>query len=414
MNSSTNTPVANAFNTHQKRVLFLLALVQFCIILDFMIIAPIGDILMKAMSINTAQFGVVVSSYAFSAAIASIISAGFADRFDRKKLLVIFFSGFILGTIACGISKNYEQIVVSRIITGMFAGISNAVLMTLVIDLFLPQQRGRAMGVIQMGFGMSQVIGVPLGLFIAARLGWQFTFFGIVLLAVGIIAALIIFLDSANAHLQHQIEKNPFVHFWKTISNSDYQIGFSAVTLLSIGGFMIMPFTAVFLVNNVHVSIHDLPLVFLSSGIVALIVMPLMGKLSDKYDRFTLFAIGSVAGMVAIIIYTHLAVTPLWLVIIINMLVMACIMCRMSPAMALNSMVPKPEDRGAYMGLSSALQQTAGGLGAIIAGIIIYQADNHSPLVHFDWLGYIIALIFGTCIYLVYRMKKLLDSRTHH
>jgi len=113
---------------------------------------------------------------------------------------------------------------------------------------------------------------------------------------------------------------------------------------------MIMPFTAVFLVNNVQVSTSDLPVVFLSSGIIALIVMPLMGKLSDKYDRYTLFAIGSIADIVMIIIYTHLSVTPLWLVIIINMLLMACIMCRMSPAMALNSMIPKLEDRGAYMG----------------------------------------------------------------
>ena len=411
MNTAINPTAASAFNTYQKRALVLLALVQFCIILDFMIIAPIGDILMKAISIDTSQFGIVVSSYAFSAAIASILTAGFADRFDRKKLLIIFFGGFILGTLACGVSHTYEQIVISRIITGMFAGVSNAVLMTLVIDLFLPQQRGRAMGMIQMGFGMSQVIGVPLGLFIAAKLGWEFTFFSIVAFAAVITAALIISLAPANEHLTHQVEKNPFLHFWKTISNKDYQIGFSAVTLLSIGGFMIMPFTAVFMVNNVHVSTHDLPLVFLSSGIVALIVMPIMGKLSDKYDRFTLFTIGSSAGMVAIIIYTQLSVTPLWLVIVINMLVMACIMCRMSPAMALNSMVPKAEDRGAYMGLSSALQQTAGGLGAIIAGMIIYQADNHSPIVHFDWLGYIIALIFAICIYLVYRMKKLLDSR---
>lgn len=412
MNTAINTPATNSFSTYQKQVLLLMALVQFCIILDFMIISPIGDILMKSLSINTAQFGIVVSSYAFSAAIASILTAGFADRFDRKKLLIVFYCGFILGTLACGLSTSYEQVVASRIITGMFAGVSSAVLLTMVIDLFLPQQRGRAMGMIQLGFGMSQVLGVPLGLFIADKLGWQFTFFSIVLLAASILVALALLLNPVNEHLQHQVERNPFLHFWKTISNRDYQIGFSAVTLISIGGFMIMPFTAVFLVNNVHVSTSDLPIIFLSSGIVALIVMPLMGKLSDQYDRYTLFVIGSLAGIVMITIYTHMSVTPLWLVIIINMLMMACVMCRMSPAMALNSMVPKPEDRGAYMGLSSALQQTAGGMGAVLAGMIIYQADNHSPLMHFDWLGYIIALIFTACIFLVYQVKKLLLSRT--
>ena len=88
-----------SFSSYQKLVVGLLAFTQFTVILDFMVISPLGDFLMKSMSLRPNQFGLVVSGYAFSAGISGLLTAGFADRFDRKKLLVFFYSGFILGTL---------------------------------------------------------------------------------------------------------------------------------------------------------------------------------------------------------------------------------------------------------------------------------------------------------------------------
>ena len=406
-----NQASSQSFSPYQKRVLLLLAFIQFSIILDFMIISPIGDILMKTLSIGTTEFGLVVSAYAFSAAIAGIVAAGFMDKFDRKKLLVWFFSGFIIGTLACALSHNYVQLMFARIVTGIFAGVSSAALFTLVIDIFAPQQRGRAMGVVQMGFGVSQVVGIPLSIYIATHLGWESSFIAIVILALGILLAIGLILQPVTAHLNQQHDKNPFAHFLKVLSNTDYQTGFAAVMFLAIGGFMIMPFTAPFLINNVQVTAAQLPLIYLSSGLLSLVMMPLMGKFSDSYDRFKLFTIGSIGAVVMVFVYTNLSVTPLWLVIVVNVLLFACILSRMTPAMALNSMVAKPEDRGAYMSISSSLQQMAGGVGAFVAGLVIVQQDAHSPLQHFDWLGYIAIVIFIMCIFLVGRVNRLLEAR---
>ena len=403
--------VTSTFNSYQKKILILLAFIQFSIVLDFMIISPIGDILMKSLDISTTQFGLVVSAYAFSAAIAGIVAAGFMDKFDRKKLLLVFFSGFILGTLACALSHNYWQLVASRIVTGVFAGVASAAMFTLVIDVFAPQQRGRAMGVVQMGFGVSQVLGIPLSIYIATKLGWEFSFLAIVVLALAIWLAIALLLQPVTEHLKQQHERSPFSHFMRVLSTRDYQTGFAAVMFLTIGGFMLMPFSAPFLINNVKITAEQLPLIYLSTGILSLIMMPLMGRLADQYDRYKIFTYGSLGAVVMIFIYTHLSVTPLWLVLIVNILVFACILCRMTPAMALNSMVAKPEDRGAYMAISSSLQQTAGGLGAFIAGLIIVQADPHSQLQHFDTLGFIIMGVVLLCIYLLGRVNKLLQAR---
>ena len=399
------------FTPYQKMVLLILALLQFTVILDFMIIAPIGDVLMKTLNINTQQFGLVVSSYAFSAAISGILVAGFTDKYDRKKLLLLFFCGFIVGTLFCALSSTYTQILLSRIVTGIFAGVTSSAIATIVSDLFAAKMRGRAMSGVQMGFAVSQILGVPAGIFITNKLGWNSTFMSIVLLAMLIFAAILFVFKPINEHLHNQRDKNPFLHLWHTVNNRQYQTGFMAVTFLTIGGFMVMPFSAIFLINNVHVTNEQLPFVFLCTGLSSLLLMPIIGKLSDKFDRYRIFVFGSVAATVMVILYTHLSVTPLWLVIIINMLVFAAIMCRMSPAMALNTMVPKLEDRGAYMSVSASLQQTAGGLGSVIAGMIVYQSSKTSPLENFDILGYVVVAVFILCAYLVRRVSLSLKKQ---
>ena len=63
INKLDNAP----FTAYQKLVVFLLAMTQFTVVLDFMVMSPMGDILMKAIDLKPAQFGIAVSAYAFSA-----------------------------------------------------------------------------------------------------------------------------------------------------------------------------------------------------------------------------------------------------------------------------------------------------------------------------------------------------------
>ena len=399
------------FTGYQKLVILILALTQFTVILDFMIMSPLGDMLMKSMTLKPSAFGIAVSAYAFSAGISGLLTAGFADKFDRKKLLLFFYLGFIAGTVLCGMSHTYLLLLAARIITGLFGGVIGSISMAIITDLFALQQRGRVMGFIQMGFGASQVLGVPIGLFLANHWGWEIPFFLTAILAGVIAVAIMIQLKPVTAHLLLQHDKSAFVHLWHTVSKRDYRIGFAATALLSIGGFMMMPFGSVFAINNLRVTNQQLPVMFMVAGLSSLLIMPVIGRLSDKISKFKLFAAASGWMIIMCVIYTNLSVTPFWLVIILNILMMMGVMSRMVPSSALTSAVPDMEDRGAFMSINASLQQIAGGVAAAVAGMIVSQQSKYSPLEHYNTVGYVIVVISVASVLLMSRVNKMISKK---
>lgn len=411
MNKQQETEII-PFTGYQKLVIFLLAITQFTVILDFMVISPLGDMLMKSMNLKPSAFGVAVSAYAISAGISGLLTAGFADKFDRKKLLLFFYIGFIAGSIFCGLSHTYAQLVAARIITGLFGGVIGSISMAIVTDLFAMQQRGRVMGFLQMGFGASQVLGIPIGLYLANLWGWESPFLMVGGMAIMIALIIMLKMKPVDKHLAVQHDRSVLVHLWNTVKRRDYRIGFMATALLSIGGFMMMPFGSAFAINNLKITTDQLPILFMISGISSLIVMPLVGRLSDKISRFKLYTIASVWTMVMCVFYTNLSVTPFWQVVIFNILMMAGVLTRMIPSSALTSAVPDMEDRGAFMSINASLQQIAGGIAATAAGIIVVQPTKFSPLQNYNLVGYVIVAISIISIVLIYRVNELVDKKS--
>jgi predicted MFS family arabinose efflux permease len=398
MSLLTTQPASAGLSSYQKWVVALLAFLQFTVILDFMIISPLGAILMPTLKITPAQFGLVVSSYAFSAGAAGLLTAGFADLFDRKKLLLFFYCGFILGTLLCGVAHSYRFLLFARMITGVFAGVIGSIVFAIITDLFAYQVRGRVMGVVQTAFAASSVVGLPLGLYLSNRWGWNAPFLLIVAVSVLVGAVTVRYLRPINAHLRLQPDRSPLHHFFHTVSTPRYLQGFATTALLSTGGFILMPYMSAFSVHNLGITFSRLPLVYLITGAVSIVAGPLIGRASDAVGKFRVFFFGCIATIIMVMIYTHLGVTPLGLVILVNCLLFVGVSSRMISASALISAIPEPADRGSYMSVSSSIQQLSGGVAAILGGLIVTQTST-GALQHFDIVGYV--LVASTLITLV-------------
>jgi predicted MFS family arabinose efflux permease len=404
--STTSAETAgDAFSGYQKFVVAVLAFLQFTIVLDFMLLAPLGAIVIPALKITPSQFGMIVSAYAFSAGVSGLLTAGFADRFDRKKLLLFFYSGFLAGTLLCGLASSYHMLLLARMITGLFAGVVGSISFAIVTDLFPLKMRGRVMGFIQTAFAASSVLGMPLALLMSTRWGWNAPFFmivGVCALVGGLIRT---YLRPVDAHLKHHPDRSPLHHLIQTLSNRLYLQGFATTGLLSVGGFMLMPFMSVFMVHNLGLPIEKLPLVYLVTGAFSIVSGPLIGRASDTLGKLKVFSFGAAVTVVMVVIYTHLHPVPLWVLIAVIVLLQVGIFSRMISSSALMSALPKPADRGSYMSISSSLQQLSGGLAAVVAGLIAVQAPG-GALLHFDTLGYVLVCTTLVSLVLMYLIDR--------
>ena len=404
---------ASGFSRYQSALVALLAFVQFTIILDFMIMSPLGAIIMPALNITAAQFGVAVSAYAFSAGISGILAAGFADRFDRKRLLLFFYVGFTLGTTLCALAPTFHVLLLGRIVTGLFGGVMGSVILAIITDLFALRLRGRVMGFVQTAFAASQVLGIPAGLFLSNHWNWHVSFAALVGLSIAGMIAVLLLMKPVNGHLLLKQDTNAFRHLIATVGQPRYTLAFAVTTLLATGGFMLMPFGSAYTVSNLGIDIAHLPTIYLVSGLFSIFTGPLVGRASDAFGKFPTFAFGSAVSVVMVLIYTqldHFGHATLITVIVVNVLMFVGIFSRMIPSQALISAIPEPSQRGSFSAVSASLEQLSGGLGSVLAAAIIAQSAD-GTLLHFDRLGYIVVATSLVSLTLMYFVQKSVAQR---
>lgn len=394
-----------SFSAYQKFIVGILAFLQFVVILDFMLVSPLGAMIIPTLNITSEQFGYVVSAYAFSAAISGILTAGFADRFDRKKILLFFYIGFLLGTLWCGLAQTYESLLLARIVAGLFGGVIGSIVLAIATDLFAPNMRGRVMGFIQTAFSASQVLGIPISLYLSNKWNWHFPFLALAI--IGVLGIVLIYSKMApiTAHLNLPQERNPFKHLLNALSEPRYLLAFITTSLVMTGGFMLMPLSSVFIVHNLGIDLHHLPMVYMVTGITTIFMGPIIGKAADTFGKFRVFLVGTIISVVMILIYTHLEQISLITLIIVNTIMFVGIFSRMIPFQAFVSTIPAVNQRGAFNAISASVQQLSGGIASVIAGLIVIITPE-GKLAHFDILGYIVVSTSIVALFLVWQLHR--------
>jgi predicted MFS family arabinose efflux permease len=398
-----------SFTRYESFLIAILTFLQFTAILDFMVLSPLGAILMPELKITTTQFGIVVSAYAWSAGISGLLAAGFADRFDRKRMLIFFYAGFLFGTLLCGIADSYEFLLVARIITGIFGGVMGSITYAIVTDVFPLEIRGRVMGFLQMAFAGAVVLGLPIGMYLADKFDWHAAFLLIVGLGAVIMMIIVLYVNPVDAHIASQNDRKPVEHLIKTVSNLTYGKAFTSTILVATAGFMLMPFGSAFVVNNNGIEMRYLAVLYLVNGVIGMIAAPLIGKLADSIGKYIVFCIFSVVMIGAVVIHSNLGITPLWIVIILSTLAFVGYAGRMISSSALLTAIPDPSDRGAFMSINSAVNMMSGGIASLIGGAIVHQDSVTKHISNYDVLSYVVTgatVITVVIMYFIDRMVK--------
>jgi len=211
-------------------------------------------------------------------------------------------------------------------------------------------------------------------------------------------------------HLAVPQERSAFHHLLSTIKDPRYLTAFATTALLTTGGFMLMPFSSAFTVNNIGIKIESLPTIYFLTGLFTIFVGPLVGKAADAFGKLPVFILGSLVTGLMVLIYTHLGNVPLTTVIIVNVLMFTGIFSRMIPFQALVSSVPEQTKRGSFNAVSASIQQFSGGIASVIAGHIV-SFGTDGKLQHFPVVGYVMITTVIISALLVWRIQHELSNR---
>lgn len=373
--------------------------------MDFMILMPLGPQLMEIFEINAQQFGFMVASYGVAAAISGFSLAFFADRFDRKKVLLFAYIGFVLGTFACAISPSFYTLIVSRTVAGLFGGMIGSQVLSIVADTFDYERRGRAMGVISAAFALASVIGVPGGLYLANLFSWHAPFFTVGGMGIIIIFLLWFLVPKIDGHLNASEPKTSkrlvIKQIWNT-PNQLWALALSAVIML--GHFSIIPYIAPTLVSNIGYKDEDIYLIYLIGGLLTIFSAPIVGKLADKKGKYPVFVIFLLLSLIPIYLITNLIPVPLYVVLIISGLFFIFSNGRLIPTQAMVSSVVTPKNRGGFMAINSSVQLMAQAIASSIGGSILVQRSD-GYLENYELVGYFAMAMLLISLFVAKKIK---------
>ena len=389
---------------------FLLAAIQFAHIVDFVVMMPLGPTLMRVLNVSPIQFASLVSSYSFSAAIAGVAYGVIADRFGRKTLLIWAFLGFMLGTISCGLTNDFNLLLGARIIAGCFGGILNGIVFAIATDLIPFHRRGSALGIIMSAFSIASVLGVPLGLAIADKFGWQKSFWFIGAFSFPIYIGSILAFPKLREHVQNKSALEDLKRFGVLLLNFRYFRSYLLVLIMGLSTFMIIPFLAPYAVKNVGIQEESLKYVYLVGGFFTIITSRLIGKATDKVGAFRMFVALVVWSFVPIYLYTNAPQMGLTMYLVLSTMFMFSVSGRFIPVMTMVSEIADSQDRGTFMGLLNSIRALASALATLIAGAIVVEAQDGS-LEKFTEVGYlsiafsVMAILVGLDVRNILRKK---------
>ena len=388
----------------EKYLLLTLAGIQFSHVLDFMIMMPLGPILIAAFGINTHEFGLLVASYSFSAALSGLLAATFVDRFERKRLLLVMFVLFGLATLACGLAPGYATLLVARSLAGAFGGVLGALVQTIVGDVIPFARRARASGVVSAAFSLSSVAGVPLSLWLAEYFQWRAPFVFIAVLVVLFILIGVRTLPELRRHIGAEKQKHPFAAMFAVLRDPNHLRALLFSALLIFSGFTVIPYITIYAVGNVGIAQQDIPYIYLFGGAATLITARRIGRWADLRGKVAIYRLVATAALLPLLVVTHIGAAPLWLWLICTTAFFVLVSGRMVPAMAIIASAAQPKLRGTFMSLNATTQSLAMALATTLAGFIITQ-DASGKIADYDMVGYVAMAANALAIWFVVRIK---------
>lgn len=360
----------------ERRMLLLIATIQFVNILDFVMVMPLGPDFARDLGIENSALGVIGGSYTAAAAVSGIIGSLFLDRFDRRKALAWAMGGLVIGTAAGGFATGLRSLVLARVIAGAFGGPATSIALAIIADVIPIERRGRAMGIVMSSFAVASVLGVPAGLELARVGGWQMPFFAVALLGSLVTMCAVFLMPPLTGHLTRQTMETGAANRLRFLAQPRVLLSLLGISVVMMGNFAMIPNLSAYIQQNLGYPRDGLGLLYMVGGVVSFATMRIAGNWVDRFGPTRVAVLGTLLYVANLFVGFIAPVASIPIMVIFVMFMVSSTF-RMVPVQALSSRVPDQQERARFMSAQSAAQHIACAAGAMLASqMLVSEPDG--------------------------------------
>ncbi|PEF05243.1 MFS transporter [Bacillus thuringiensis] len=253
-----------------NRVLAVFFTIMFMIGTDTFLISPLLPTLQQVYHVSTELSGWMVSSYALGYAGFALIAGPISDGLNRKKVMVLGMSFFAISTFLCGIAPSFLWMLTFRFLAGVSAAFVSPQVWASIPLLIGKKQIVKAIGVATAGLSISQILGLPLGAYLATiHYTIPFYFIGI-LSALLVILIYVVLPEIQSVHIGGN-KKVILQRYKQLLTDSKVSLSYFAYFVFQTGNFAAFSFFGVWLSIQFGLQVHEVGTAMLVLGLGNLI-----------------------------------------------------------------------------------------------------------------------------------------------
>ncbi|EML6325007.1 MFS transporter [Bacillus sp. FSL L8-0199] len=383
-----------------NRVLAVFFMIMFMIGTDTFLISPLLPTLQQVYHVSTELSGWMVSSYALGYAGFALVAGPISDGLNRKKVMVLGMSFFAISTFFCGIAPSFLWMLTFRFLAGVSAAFVSPQVWASIPLLIEKKQIVKAIGVATAGVSISQILGLPLGAYLATiHYTIPFYFIGI-LSALLVILIYVVLPEIQSVHIGGN-KKAILQRYKQLLTDSKVSLSYFAYFVFQTGNFAAFSFFGVWLSIQFGLQVHEVGTAMLVLGLGNLIGNIFGPRIVNKIGYNLSFYGGIIFTAVLYVLLPHVKnIVLVELLFFALFFVTGILFVLMMRHLQNMSSVA----RGTGAALANASMYIGQMIGAAIAGMLFAISHN------FILIGSFTALLYIGALFLFRKSEKLTEN----
>ncbi|MEI2315889.1 MFS transporter [Bacillus paramobilis] len=383
-----------------KRVLAVFFMIMFMIGTDTFLISPLLPTLQQVYHVSTELSGWMVSSYALGYAGFALIAGPISDGLNRKKVIVIGMSCFALSTFLCGMAPSFLWMLAFRFLAGVSAAFVSPQVWASIPLLIEKEQIVKAIGIATAGLAISQILGLPVGSYLA-MVHYTTPFFVIGILSALLVILIYVVLPEIQPVYIGGSKTNILKRYKQLLTDSKVSLSYFAYFVFQTGNFAAFSFFGVWLSIQFGLQVHEIGTAMLVLGLGNLTGNILGPRIVNKIGYNLSFYGGIIFTAVLYVLLPYVKniifVELLFFVLFFVTGILFVLMMRHLQNLSSAA-------RGTGAALANASMYIGQMIGSAIAGMLFAASHN------FILIGSFTALLYVVALFLFRKSEKLTEN----